>query len=148
MRPVRLVLGPALAFTAALATGSAPAPGVALAPGGVRVPMEIGVGIGMGIGVAVAAEADPDRTAAGSPAPSGTLSGAPFDAPPGASGCSGCHGGVAPLPVLAGRPAADIVSAMAAFRAGERPATVMTRIAKGFTPEETTAIARWWSQRK
>ena len=32
---------------------------------------------------------------------------------------------------------------MQAFRAGERPATVMDRIAKGFTDEETRAIAAW-----
>jgi cytochrome c553 len=32
---------------------------------------------------------------------------------------------------------------MAGFRSGERPATVMTRIAKGFTAEEARAIAEW-----
>ena len=40
--------------------------------------------------------------------------------PPGASSCSGCHGGVAPLPVLAGRDAGEIVAALDAFRAGTR----------------------------
>ena len=62
-------------------------------------------------------------------------------APPGASSCSGCHGGV-----LADRKASDIVAAMDAFRAGTRPATVMDRIAKGFTPDETAAIAAWWAE--
>ncbi len=65
--------------------------------------------------------------------------------PPGASGCSGCHGGVAPLPVLAGRPAAETASALEAFRVGTKPATVMNRIAKGFTPAESQAIATWWA---
>jgi cytochrome c553 len=30
-----------------------------------------------------------------------------------------------------------------AFRAGTKPATVMDRIAKGFTHDETVAIAAW-----
>ena len=68
--------------------------------------------------------------------------------PPGASSCSGCHGGVAPVPVLTGRKASDIVTAMDAFRAGTRQATVMDRIAKGFTPNETAAIAAWWAEQK
>ena len=39
--------------------------------------------------------------------------------PPGASSCSGCHGGVAPLPVLAGRECRPtIVAELDAFRAG------------------------------
>jgi sulfide dehydrogenase cytochrome subunit len=32
---------------------------------------------------------------------------------------------------------------MRAFRSGEKPATVMDRIAKGFSDEETRAIADW-----
>lgn len=70
---------------------------------------------------------------------------APLPAPPGATACSGCHApaGSGPVPGLAGRPAAEIASAMAAFRSGERPATVMDRIAKGFSDEEARAIAEW-----
>ena len=68
--------------------------------------------------------------------------------PPGASSCSGCHGGVAPLPVLAGRDAAEIVASLDAFRSGTKPATVMDRIAKGFTHDETVAIAVWWAAQK
>jgi cytochrome subunit of sulfide dehydrogenase len=68
--------------------------------------------------------------------------------PPGASSCTGCHGGIAPLPVLTGRNAADIVAALDAFRAGTKPATVMDRIAKGFTHDETVAIAAWWADQK
>jgi sulfide dehydrogenase cytochrome subunit len=40
----------------------------------------------------------------------------------------------------------DIVAAMQAFRSGQRSATVMDRIAKGFTDEETRAIAVWVSR--
>ncbi|WP_346767153.1 c-type cytochrome [Enterovirga aerilata] len=47
------------------------------------------------------------------------------------------------MPWIAGRPAAEIADLMAAFRAGERSGTVMTRIARGFSPEETRAIAEW-----
>ncbi len=75
-----------------------------------------------------------------------TLGAAP--PPPGASSCSGCHGGMAPLPVLAGRNAVDIVAALDAFRAGTKPATVMDRIAKGFSHDETVAIAAWWAEQK
>jgi cytochrome c553 len=74
------------------------------------------------------------------------------DAPPGASSCSGCHpatrlSGV-PVPRLNGRDAAEIVAAMAEFRAGKRPTTVMDRIAKGFTDDETKAIAAWFAAQK
>ena len=71
-------------------------------------------------------------------------------APSGASSCSGCHDAklASPsVPPLKGRPAAEIVTAMEAFRAGTREATVMTRIAKGFTDEETRAIAAWLGKR-
>ena len=68
--------------------------------------------------------------------------------PPGASSCSGCHGGVAPVPVLAGRDAAETVTALDAFRAGTKQATVMDRIAKGFSDEEIKAIADWYGAQK
>jgi cytochrome c553 len=65
--------------------------------------------------------------------------------PPGASSCSGCHGGIAPVPVLSGRDATEIVAALDAFRGGTKQATVMDRIAKGFTHDESVAIAVWWA---
>ncbi len=69
--------------------------------------------------------------------------------PPGASSCSGCHASGAgidtPVPRLNGRLAVDIVAAMQQFRAGQRPATVMDRIAKGFTDDEVAAIAAWYA---
>jgi len=69
-------------------------------------------------------------------------------APSGALSCSGCHGpagGGGPVPSLAGRPAQEIVTALMQFRAGERAATVMDRIAKGFTDDEIRAIAEWFA---
>jgi cytochrome c553 len=74
------------------------------------------------------------------------------NAPPGALSCSGCHASAAsvetPVPRLAGRDANAIVAAMQAFRAGQMPATVMDRIAKGFTDEEIKAIAAWYAAQK
>ena len=70
-------------------------------------------------------------------------------APPGATACFGCHGSGtsgAAVPPLHGRPLEEIVAAMQDYRTGQRSATVMDRIAKGFTDEETRAIASWLSQ--
>jgi sulfide dehydrogenase cytochrome subunit len=71
-------------------------------------------------------------------------------APPVAAACTGCHrsGGDPALPQLAGRPANDIVAAMDAFRSGKRPATVMDRIAKGYSDDEIAAIATWYSAQR
>ena len=69
-------------------------------------------------------------------------------APPGASACSGCHGAGSAggiVSSLRGQAPEEIVAAMQAFRTGQLPATVMDRIAKGFTDEETRAIASWVS---
>ena len=70
------------------------------------------------------------------------------EAPPGAASCSGCHpvnGNTdTPVPRLAGQDAGAIVAAMQGFRSGQRPATVMDRIAKGFSDDEIKAIAAWF----
>jgi sulfide dehydrogenase cytochrome subunit len=68
-------------------------------------------------------------------------------APPGASSCSGCHAARAgsSIPAITGRPADEIVAALDAFRTGKRPATVMNRIAPGFSDGESRAIAAWLS---
>ena len=72
--------------------------------------------------------------------------------PPGAASCSGCHtAGTAPAsPVsrLYGRDAGDIMTAMTGFRDGSLPATVMSRIAKGFSDDELRAIAAWLAAQK
>ena len=69
------------------------------------------------------------------------------DAPPGASSCSGCHAPAVSaaiiVPPLNGRPAAETASLMREFKSGARPATVMSRIAKGFGDPEIDAIAQW-----
>jgi cytochrome c553 len=67
--------------------------------------------------------------------------------PAGASSCSGCHAASTkvdtPVPRILGRQPAEIIAAMQAFRSGERPSTVMARIAKGFSEDEIRAIAVW-----
>jgi cytochrome subunit of sulfide dehydrogenase len=69
--------------------------------------------------------------------------------PPGADACLGCHTVAAnggPLAPLGQFTSEQIVTAMQAFRSGSRPATVMDRIAKGFSDEETKAIADWYAR--
>ena len=73
------------------------------------------------------------------------LAGAGPVPPPGAESCTGCHvrgGGVG---LLLGRPAADTVRIMEAYRSGQVPATLMNRIVRGFTPEEVAALALWFA---
>ena len=74
------------------------------------------------------------------------------DAPPGASSCTGCHPATAGVATavqrLNGRDAGQITTAMTEFRTGKRPATVMDRIAKGFTDDETKAIAAYFAAQK
>jgi cytochrome c553 len=71
--------------------------------------------------------------------------------PAGASSCSGCHSTSrfgAAIPPLAGQPADEIAAAMRDFASGKRTATVMDHIARGFSDEETRAIATWLSQQR
>jgi sulfide dehydrogenase cytochrome subunit len=69
--------------------------------------------------------------------------------PAGAAACSGCHPATtrvtSPVPRLHGLDQAAIVRAMHDFRSGQRAATVMDRIAKGFTEAEIQAIAAWYA---
>jgi len=66
-----------------------------------------------------------------------------------AESCMACHGpggrGSGTVPPLAGREAAELAAAMAAFRANERPATIMNRIAAGYTEAEIAAAAAYFS---
>ncbi|HEX8664985.1 MAG TPA: cytochrome C [Beijerinckiaceae bacterium] len=83
--------------------------------------------------------------------PAAAQSSAARDVPPGAAACSGCH---APpqlgssVPPIRDRDPKDIVQAMQEFRSGKRPATIMDRIAKGFSDDETQAIAAWLAAQK
>lgn len=67
-----------------------------------------------------------------------------------AQACLGCHGpeaaGQYGVPAIAGRPAPELAAQMTAFRANERPGTIMGRIARGYTPEEIAAVAAYLAQ--
>lgn len=65
--------------------------------------------------------------------------------------CANCHGtdGRSPgtIPSIAGKPFAVLNAQLAAFRAGEaKDATVMTRLALGYTDAELEALARHFSE--
>jgi cytochrome subunit of sulfide dehydrogenase len=74
------------------------------------------------------------------------------EVPLGAASCSGCHPAsksvATAVPRLHTSDAAQIATAMRDFRSGRRPATVMDRIAKGFTDEEIDAISAWYAAQK
>ena len=61
--------------------------------------------------------------------------------------CASCHGtnGASPgsIPRIHGRSAEYIEKAILQFKAGERPATVMNRIAKGYTDEEIKLLSAY-----
>lgn len=65
--------------------------------------------------------------------------------------CANCHGtdGRSPgtIPSIAGKPFNVLSAQLAAYKAGEaKDATVMTRLATGFTDEELEALARHFSE--
>ena len=68
-----------------------------------------------------------------------------------AANCAMCHGtqgrakANSPLASLAGKPRDEIVQAMAQFKSGQKPATVMHQIAKGYTDEEIAAMAAYFA---
>ncbi len=66
-----------------------------------------------------------------------------------AQACAGCHGqygaGQGATPPIAGTPKEDFLKVWAAFRANERPATIMNRIARGYTDEEVAALADYFA---
>jgi len=84
------------------------------------------------------------------------LSGAAFASQPSAEAlaapCNGCHGpgGVSVgghIPSLAGQNADFMEKAMREFKQGERTATIMNRIAKGYKGHELGRIARYFSRK-
>lgn len=63
--------------------------------------------------------------------------------------CHGTHGKAQPgstVPGLAGRPKDQLVSIMQEFKDGKRQATIMHQIAKGYSAEETAAMADYFSK--
>jgi cytochrome c553 len=70
-----------------------------------------------------------------------------------AATCTGCHGtngattGTA-LPALAGQSRETLLTSLKAFKAGTRPATVMTQIAKGYSEEQLAMLAAFFAAQR
>lgn len=66
-----------------------------------------------------------------------------------AATCTNCHGpsghSHGEVASLAGVPAADILQALAEFKSGQRNATVMHQLAKGYTDEQLRLIAAFFA---
>lgn len=71
-----------------------------------------------------------------------------------AAACAQCHGTAGkaapgtPLASLAGMPASYFTLQMKAFRTGERPATVMHQIVKGYSDEQIAQLAAYFAAQK
>ncbi|MGW8389374.1 c-type cytochrome [Pseudoduganella sp. HUAS MS19] len=70
-----------------------------------------------------------------------------------AASCTGCHGtngatqGNA-IPPLAGQSKDQLMAALKDFKAGKRPATIMTQLAKGYTDEQLEIMAAYFAAQK
>jgi sulfide dehydrogenase cytochrome subunit len=66
--------------------------------------------------------------------------------------CSGCHGpngkGSGQIPRLAGHNKDYLIATLKAFKSGERQATVMNRLARGYEEAEITGLADHFSRLK
>jgi sulfide dehydrogenase cytochrome subunit len=69
-----------------------------------------------------------------------------------AQGCVGCHGqagaGRGPVPKIAGYSRDAFIAQWTAFRNNERPATIMNRIAPGYSDAEVAVLADYFSKLK
>ena len=85
------------------------------------------------------------------------ISAGAYAAPPSAAmlsnACAGCHGtnggsaGPA-MPSLAGQSKEAIVEALKKFKSGERPSTIMGRLAKGYSDADFSAMGDFFSAQK
>lgn len=66
--------------------------------------------------------------------------------------CNACHGpdgkSHGAVPSLDGLSAKQIESALLAFKSGKRPATIMDRIARGYSDNEIAAVAAYFANLK
>jgi len=70
-----------------------------------------------------------------------------------ANTCAGCHGtfgsSVGPAsPTIAGMSRDYFIETMMAYKEVQRPSTIMSRIAKGYTEQEITLMAEYFSKQK
>ena len=70
-----------------------------------------------------------------------------------ANTCAGCHGtngvsGGPAMPSIAGMPSPYLQEIMADYKSGKRPSTIMGRLAKGYSVEETKLMADFFAKQK
>jgi sulfide dehydrogenase cytochrome subunit len=69
-----------------------------------------------------------------------------------AQGCIGCHGqagaGRGSIPKIAGYGRDIFIAQWAAFKTNQRPATIMNRVAPGYTDAEVAVLADYFSKLK
>ncbi len=65
--------------------------------------------------------------------------------------CAGCHGthgsSVGSAPTISGMTEDYFLEAMEEYKNGERPATIMDRIARGYSDDEINAMAGWFAKK-
>lgn len=66
------------------------------------------------------------------------------------AGCHGTHGGSAgpTMPSLAAQSKTAIVEAMKKFKSGERPSSIMGRLAKGYTDQQIELMGEYFAKQK
>lgn len=66
-----------------------------------------------------------------------------------ANACTSCHGlegrSLGAVPTLAGQPLDDLIAKLKAFKEGTAEATIMNRLARGYSDEEIAALAAYFS---
>lgn len=71
-----------------------------------------------------------------------------------AATCANCHGTEgrsvpgSTVPTIAGMPREYLATQLQAFKAGTRPSTIMTQLAKGYTDAQLEQLATYFAQRK
>jgi cytochrome c553 len=69
-----------------------------------------------------------------------------------AATCANCHNitgkSLTGMPGIAGRSKESLASALKEFKGGQRPATVMHQLAKGYTDEQLDLIAAYFAAQK
>lgn len=69
-----------------------------------------------------------------------------------AATCANCHGtnghSAGGMETLAGQPQEKLLQKLADFRSGDKPATIMHQIVKGYTDEQLKLITAWFAAQK